>query len=101
MDLDFRRQWDKHVISLNVIDKDDCSGSEVVHWITEFPVRFDNFDNSLIFDTLHSYIILIFQYPMCSREYVYVRRHKVCFFCFLNFVSELLSLNLFCLVTLV
>ncbi|ESO12824.1 hypothetical protein HELRODRAFT_105555 [Helobdella robusta] len=53
VDLEFRKQWDRHVISLKIIDKDDDSGSEIVHWITHFP------------------------YPLSSREYVYVRRHEV------------------------
>ncbi|ESN93010.1 hypothetical protein HELRODRAFT_69451, partial [Helobdella robusta] len=53
VDLEFRKQLDRHVISLNIIDKVDDSGSEIVHWITHFP------------------------YPLSNREYVYVRRHKV------------------------
>lgn len=39
VDLEFRRQWDKLVISLDVIDREDESGSEAVHWITHYPVR--------------------------------------------------------------
>lgn len=53
VDLEFRRQWDKLVISLDVIDREDESGSEVVHWIMHYP------------------------YPMYSREYIYVRKYKV------------------------
>jgi len=50
MDLEYRKQWDRLVISLDVIDSERNSGSEVVRWVTHFP------------------------YPMYPREYVYVRR---------------------------
>jgi len=50
MDLEYRKQWDRLVISLDVIDVERQSGSEVVRWVTHFP------------------------YPMYPREYVYVRR---------------------------
>jgi len=50
MDLDYRKQWDNLVVSLDVIDVQKQTGSEVVRWITHFP------------------------YPMYPREYVYVRR---------------------------
>uniref|UniRef100_A0A914VWG0 Phosphatidylcholine transfer protein n=1 Tax=Plectus sambesii TaxID=2011161 RepID=A0A914VWG0_9BILA len=50
LDLDYRRQWDEQVITLDVIDSDDATGTEVVRWITHYP------------------------YPMYPREYIYVRR---------------------------
>lgn len=53
VDLSYRKTWDKFVIKLDVVDQDEKSGTEVVHWITHFP------------------------YPMYSREYVYARRFKV------------------------
>jgi hypothetical protein len=53
VDLEFRKQWDKLVISLDVVDREKETESEVVQWITHFP------------------------YPMYSREYLYVRRSKV------------------------
>ncbi|KAI8483028.1 StAR- lipid transfer protein 7, mitochondrial [Branchiostoma belcheri] len=53
LDLNYRKEWDKLVLKLEVIDKDDDDGSEVVHWVMHYP------------------------YPMYSREYVYLRRHKV------------------------
>lgn len=53
VDLSYRKTWDKFVIKLDVVDQDEKSGTEVVHWITHFP------------------------YPMYSREYVYARRYKV------------------------
>lgn len=53
IDLDFRKQWDKLVINLDIVDKDTNSGCEVVRWVTHFP------------------------YPMYSREYVYVRKTMV------------------------
>eukprot|EP00058_Branchiostoma_floridae_P009502 XP_002594990.1 hypothetical protein BRAFLDRAFT_128970 [Branchiostoma floridae] len=53
LDLNYRKEWDKLVVKLEVIDRDDDDGSEVVHWVMHYP------------------------YPMYSREYVYLRRHKV------------------------
>lgn len=55
MDLDYRKTWDKSVIHLEVVDREEefDSGCEVVHWVTHFP------------------------YPMYSRDYVYVRRAMV------------------------
>ena len=38
MDLEFRKQWDKLVITLDVVDKDEESGTEVVHWVMHYPV---------------------------------------------------------------
>ncbi|XP_046850526.1 stAR-related lipid transfer protein 7, mitochondrial-like [Xenia sp. Carnegie-2017] len=52
LDLQYRKSWDKYVISLDIIDRSKC-GSEVVHWATKFP------------------------YPLKSRDYVIVRRAKV------------------------
>jgi len=38
VDLEFRKQWDKLVITLDVVDKDEESGTEVVHWVMHYPV---------------------------------------------------------------
>ncbi|XP_064602401.1 stAR-related lipid transfer protein 7, mitochondrial-like isoform X2 [Liolophura sinensis] len=53
VDLGYRKEWDKLVIKLDCIDRDEESGSELVHWVTHFP------------------------YPMYSRDYVFVRRYQV------------------------
>ncbi|XP_034403442.1 stAR-related lipid transfer protein 7, mitochondrial [Cyclopterus lumpus] len=53
LDTEYRKKWDALVIELEVVDRDVCTGSEVVHWATHFP------------------------YPMYSRDYVYVRRYDV------------------------
>uniref|UniRef100_A0A8C4QP39 StAR-related lipid transfer protein 7, mitochondrial n=1 Tax=Eptatretus burgeri TaxID=7764 RepID=A0A8C4QP39_EPTBU len=50
IDTDYRKRWDELVIKLDILDRDLTSGSEVVHWVTQFP------------------------YPMYARDYVYVRR---------------------------
>jgi len=50
VDLEYRKQWDKLVICLDVIDIDSDTSSEVIRWVTHFP------------------------FPMCPREYVFVRR---------------------------
>ncbi|GIX75810.1 stAR-related lipid transfer protein 7, mitochondrial [Caerostris extrusa] len=50
-DIEYRKKWDKLVIKLDVIDKEnDENGCEVMHWVMHYP------------------------YPMYSREYVYIRR---------------------------
>ncbi|XP_037340516.1 stAR-related lipid transfer protein 7, mitochondrial [Pungitius pungitius] len=53
LDTEYRKKWDALVIKLEVVDRDGCTGSEVVHWATHFP------------------------YPLYSRDYVYVRRYDV------------------------
>lgn len=53
LDTEYRKKWDSLVIKLEVVDRDSNTGSEVVHWATQFP------------------------YPMYSRDYVYVRRYDV------------------------
>ncbi|KAH0623070.1 hypothetical protein JD844_030988 [Phrynosoma platyrhinos] len=53
LDTEYRKKWDSLVIKLEVIERDQDTGSEVVHWVTHFP------------------------YPMYSRDYVYVRRYSV------------------------
>ncbi len=37
-DLDYRQQWDKLIIKLSPVEKDDNSGCEVIQWIIPFPV---------------------------------------------------------------
>ncbi|KAG8189745.1 hypothetical protein JTE90_012920 [Oedothorax gibbosus] len=50
-DIEYRKKWDKLVIKLDVIDKENVDGGcEVMHWVMHYP------------------------YPMYSREYVYIRR---------------------------
>ncbi|XP_064421666.1 stAR-related lipid transfer protein 7, mitochondrial isoform X1 [Latimeria chalumnae] len=53
LDTEYRKRWDALVIKLEVVERDELTGSEVLHWVTHFP------------------------YPMYSREYVYVRRYHV------------------------
>ncbi|PIK34358.1 putative stAR-related lipid transfer protein 7, mitochondrial [Apostichopus japonicus] len=53
MDLDYRKVWDKLVIKLQLMDRDEETGTEVIHWISHFP------------------------FPMQSRDYVFVRRLKI------------------------
>ncbi|XP_054717988.1 stAR-related lipid transfer protein 7, mitochondrial-like [Uloborus diversus] len=50
-DIEYRKEWDKLVIKLDVIDKEKTEGGcEVMHWVMHYP------------------------FPMYSREYVYIRR---------------------------
>lgn len=38
LDTEYRKKWDSLVIKLEVVDRDSNTGSEVVHWATQFPV---------------------------------------------------------------
>lgn len=38
VDNEYRIAWDQFVLRLDVIDSDPLSGSEVLHWVTKFPV---------------------------------------------------------------
>lgn len=41
LDLEYRKKWDSMVVSLDVVESDEDSGSEVVRWISKFPVSFE------------------------------------------------------------
>jgi len=43
VDLEFRKQWDKLVIKLDIVDRDESSGTEVVHWVMHYPVSSEQF----------------------------------------------------------
>ncbi|XP_022080768.1 stAR-related lipid transfer protein 7, mitochondrial-like isoform X3 [Acanthaster planci] len=53
LDLEYRQVWDKYAIKLDVVDRDNETGSEVIHWVTHYP------------------------FPMYSRDYVFARRYKI------------------------
>jgi hypothetical protein len=53
VDLGYWKDWDKNTLEVKILDRDDETDSEVVHWVYKFP------------------------YPMYPRDYVYVRRCKV------------------------
>jgi hypothetical protein len=50
-DLDYRMEWDDHALRLSIIDTDETTQSDVVHWIQKFP------------------------FPLNHRDYLYVRRY--------------------------
>ncbi|XP_025093866.1 stAR-related lipid transfer protein 7, mitochondrial-like [Pomacea canaliculata] len=54
LDLDFWSGWDRQTMAIHIIDQDQTSNSSVIHWVYKYP------------------------YPMYPRDYVFVRRHKVC-----------------------
>lgn len=54
VDIEYRKEWDSHVIKIEKVDEDKETGSEIIYWATHFPLGF-----------------------IYSRDYVYVRRHKV------------------------
>ena len=39
VDDEYRLIWDPFVLKLDVVDSDPVSGSEVLHWVTKFPVN--------------------------------------------------------------
>ena len=53
IDLNFRKKWDYLAISIEMIEKDVTSNTELVRWISKFP------------------------YPLYPREYIYVRRYCI------------------------
>lgn len=53
VDLKYRKTWDSRVLKLDVVDRDQTSGTEIVHWVTKFI------------------------WPMADREYVFARRYKI------------------------
>ena len=50
----YRQQWDDYVLQLDVVDSDKQTSTDLVHWVTKCP------------------------YPFSTREYIYLRRSKVC-----------------------
>jgi hypothetical protein len=44
-------KWDDHALQLSIIDANEDTQSDIVHWIQKFP------------------------YPLYNRDYVYVRRY--------------------------
>lgn len=53
IDTEYRKKWDKLVVKLDIIDKDEMEGNEVIHWVMHYP------------------------YPMYSRDYVYIRKSMI------------------------
>ena len=44
-------KWDDHALRLSVVDKEEDSQSDIVHWVQKFP------------------------FPLNNRDYLYVRRY--------------------------
>ena len=38
VDNEYRKVWDKFVLKLDVLDRHPINDSEVLHWVTKFPV---------------------------------------------------------------
>ncbi|CAF3679034.1 unnamed protein product [Rotaria sordida] len=51
LDLDYRMKWDDHALHLSIIDTEEDTQSDIVHWIQKFP------------------------FPLNNRDYLYVRRY--------------------------
>ncbi|UJR35624.1 hypothetical protein I4U23_028374 [Adineta vaga] len=51
LDLDYRMNWDDHALRLSVVDANESTQSDIVHWIQKFP------------------------FPFNHRDYLYVRRY--------------------------
>uniref|UniRef100_A0AC34QKJ2 START domain-containing protein n=1 Tax=Panagrolaimus sp. JU765 TaxID=591449 RepID=A0AC34QKJ2_9BILA len=52
-DVAYRREWDTNVVTLDILDSDEDTDTQVVRWVAKFP------------------------YPMYPRVYIYVRRKIV------------------------
>ena len=39
VDLAYWKDWDKNTMEVKIVEKDDQTASEVVHWVYRFPVR--------------------------------------------------------------
>ncbi|NXD73007.1 STAR7 protein, partial [Eolophus roseicapillus] len=77
LDTEYRKKWDSLVIKLDVIERDLATGSEVIHWVTHFPVS-GPFPPSVPREATGAHPCPFpRQYPMYSRDYVYVRRYSV------------------------
>lgn len=62
LDLEYRKKWDHYVVKLDVIDKDPQSKSEVVQWITNYPVS--TAKTILNYSGQEWLILVIFLYPL-------------------------------------
>lgn len=38
VDIEYRKEWDSHVIKIEKVDEDKETGSEIIYWATHFPV---------------------------------------------------------------
>lgn len=38
LDLEYRKEWDKLILSMEVVDVDSTTGGELISWIEHFPV---------------------------------------------------------------
>lgn len=39
MDIVHRKQWDKLVVKLDLIERDDETGAETLQWVSQYPVN--------------------------------------------------------------
>lgn len=65
VDNEYRIAWDQFVLKLDVVDSDPLSGSEVLHWVTKFPVSRalkSTFRHELLFlvTTLNIWFVLLY-----------------------------------------
>ena len=76
MNFDFRKKWDRLVVKLDVIETDENSSSDVIHWITHFPVSYLYYLN-----TSHWYHVIFYnKIYICSnteshKYFVRVKTH--------------------------
>ncbi|XP_065649074.1 uncharacterized protein LOC100208182 isoform X2 [Hydra vulgaris] len=50
---EYRKSWDPYVVKLDLVDSNNETNSQLVHWVTKCP------------------------YPFSTREYIYLRRYKI------------------------
>ncbi len=66
VDEELRMSWDHSVAKLKTVDYDQNSDCGLVHWVMKYPV------SSRHVEAGHVTVTLSLQFPMTSREYVYV-----------------------------
>lgn len=64
VDNEYRIAWDQFVLKLDVVDSDPLSGSEVLHWVTKFPVstvlKSTLRHELLLFGTVYIWCVLLY-----------------------------------------
>ena len=71
MDEETRMSWDLNLKKLKTVDSDPVSECEVVHWVMKFPV------SGLSIYIFVEHTLSFTQFPMSSREYVFVHKNWV------------------------
>ena len=69
IDTEYRKVWDELVIKLDIVDRNEETGDEVVQWVMEFPVC--SFIKSTIFDSKPSVFLFVSVPHVPQRVYLH------------------------------